>query len=242
MPARSTAFTPAVISALFALLALFAPGTRAADAATEVKQAFEARIGGSVDAVRQAPFPGLYEVRIGDRLVYTDEKAEYIFNGSIVDARTRINLTQERLGQLSAIRFADLPLALAVKTVKGDGKRILATFEDPNCTFCKRLAKELAGLDNITVYTFLLPILSPDSEAKSRAVWCAADRAGAWHDLMLKGTAPAAGNCDTPIEDIKAFARKHRIEGTPTLFLASGERLVGAVPAAQLEKRLAPSN
>jgi thiol:disulfide interchange protein DsbC len=223
---------------LIALIALL-PLPALADGAAAVKQAVESKIGGSVDAVRKTTYLGLYEVLIGDRLVYTDEKADYLFAGSIIDANTRANLTQTRLSQLAAIPFAELPLELAVKTVKGNGKRQLATFEDPNCGYCRRLAKELQELDNVTLYTFLLPILSADSEEKSKAVWCAADRAGAWKALMLMGTAPAAAACETPIDKIMAFARKHRIHGTPTIILANGERLAGAVPLAQLEKHMA---
>lgn len=229
-------FKKLILHALPVLL-IFAGAAHADEA--KVKQAIEAAIGGQADGVRKTGILGLYEVRLGDRLVYTDSKADYIFNGSIIDTRTRTNLTQERLNKLSAIKFTDLPLELAVKTVRGDGKRVIATFEDPNCGYCRKLAKELAGMENVTIYTFMLPILSPDSEEKSKAVWCAADRARAWKDLMVKGTAPAAGTCDTPIDKIMAFARQHRIEGTPTLFLPSGERIVGAVPLAQLEKKLA---
>jgi len=192
-----------------------------------------------VGEVRKTPYLKLYEVQIDDKIVYTDEKAEYIFNGNIIDARTRTNLTQERLGKLSAIAFSDLPLEFAVKTVKGNGNRVLATFEDPNCVYCRKLAKELQGVENATIYTFLLPILSQDSEEKSKAVWCATDRAKAWSELMVKGATPPPGNCETPLKKIMEFAQKHRIQGTPTIFLANGERLAGAIPLAQLEKRMA---
>lgn len=230
---------PRLPAALLAGAALLTPFAHAADDSADVRQKLERRIGGSVDEVRKTPYLGLYEARLGDRLIYTDPAADYIFSGSILDARTRTNLSQERLDKLSAIAFADLPLDLAVKTVRGDGKRVLATFEDPNCGFCRKLAKELEGLDNVTIYTFLLPILSPDSEDKARAVWCARDRAQAWRELMLSGKAPAAASCDTPLGEISAFAQKHRIQATPTLFLSSGERIAGAVPRAQLEQRLA---
>ena len=230
MPAKPIAIT------LAALLTLAAHAAESSDA---VRQAIEPRLGGKVDELRPSPLPGIYEVRLGDRLVYIDGKADYIFNGNLFDARSRVNLTQERLNRMLTIRFAELPLQHAVKTVRGDGSRLLATFEDPNCIHCRKLAGALAGLDNVTIYTFLLPILSPDSEDKARAVWCAGDRAGAWGALMHKGLQPAPGHCEAPIEAVRAFARQHRIEGTPTLFLASGERLVGAVPREQIEKKLA---
>lgn len=219
-------------------LCLLAAGAARADEAA-VRKAFEAWAGAKVDGVRKAGVLGLYEIQIGNELYYTDEKVSAIFDGSIIDTKTRKNLTQERLNKLSAINFADLPLELAVKTVRGDGRRVFATFEDPNCGYCKRLAKEMAGMDNVTIYTFLLPILSPDSATKSRAVWCAADRARAWSDLMVNGVVPAAGTCETPIEKVLALARKYNIRGTPTIFLSNGERIPGAIPVAQLEQKLA---
>lgn len=222
-----------------ALLALLlAAGAAHADEA-KVRQAVETWLGGKVEGVRKTNILGLYEVRVGGDLLYTDEKVSHIFAGSIIDARTRVNLTQERMNKLSAISFADLPLELAVKTVRGDGKRVIATFEDPNCTYCRKLARELQSVNNITVYTFLLPILSKDSADKSRAVWCAADRGKAWNDLMLSGTVPATGNCEAPIEKILALAQKYNIRGTPTIFLANGERIPGAISVAQLEQKLA---
>ncbi len=223
-------------SACLALLLL--AGNALADEA-KVKQAVEAAVGAKPEGVRKTNILGLYEVVVGGEILYTDEKVNYILTGNIIDTKTRQNLTQERLNKLSAIKFADLPLELAVKTVKGDGKRVFATFEDPNCGYCKKLAKELTGINNVTIYTFLLPILSRDSAEKAKAVWCAADRAKAWSDLMVNGTAPAAGTCDAPIEKVLALAQKYNIRGTPTIFLPSGERIPGAIPIAQLEQKLA---
>ncbi len=225
-----------VTSACLALL--LAAGATHADEA-KVKQAIETALGEKTEGVHKTSALGLYEVRIGGEILYTDEKANYLITGNIIDLKTRRNLTQERLNKLSAIKFSDLPLELAVKTVKGDGKRVFATFEDPNCGYCKKLAKEMAGMSNVTIYTFLLPILSQDSAEKSRAVWCAADRAKAWSDLMVNGTVPAAGTCDAPIEKVVALAQKYKIRGTPTIFLPNGERIPGAVPVAQLEQKLA---
>lgn len=220
-----------------ALLLLAVGAAHANEAA--VRKAAEAWLGGKVDAVRKTGLLGLYEVQVGNEIYYTDEKVSLFFDGNIIDTKTRSNLTQERLNKLSAIKFADLPLELAVKTVKGDGRRVFATFEDPNCGYCKKLAKDMAGMNNVTIYTFLLPILSRDSVDKSRAVWCAADRAKAWNDLMVNGAALAAGTCDAPIEKVMALAQKYNIRGTPTIFLSNGERIPGAVPVAQLEQKLA---
>jgi thiol:disulfide interchange protein DsbC len=195
-----------------------------------IKRALEGRPGGGkVDAVTKTPYLGLYEVRMDNMVFYTDEKMNYIFSGDIIDAKSMQNLTQ-------MIRWENLPSNAAVKTVRGNGKRMLAVFSDPNCPFCKRFEKDLAKVDDITIYTFLYPILSEDSHDKSKAVWCSADKSKAWSELMLNGTVPAAAVCDTPIEKNLELGRKYRINGTPTLVFANGQRVPGAISAEQLEK------
>jgi thiol:disulfide interchange protein DsbC len=195
--------------------------------------------GATVQAVRKAGALGLYEVQIGSDIVYTDEKVSYVVLGNIIDVKAKKDLTEERKNKLSSIKFADLPLDLAVKQVKGNGKRVIATFEDPNCGYCKKLAKELQGVTDITIYTFLMPILSPNSQEKSKGIWCADDKAKAWNDWMVGGVEPAAGKCDAAaVGKSLALGQKLGIRGTPTIFFANGERVPGYMPAAQLEQRL----
>ena len=205
-----------------------------------IKRTLEGRLGGiKVDAVAKTPYLGLYEVRLDNEILYTDEKMNYIFSGNIIDGKSMQNLTEKRLRELSGVKWENLPLDAAFKTVRGNGKRLLAVFSDPNCPYCKRFEKDLAKLDDITIYTFLYPILSQDSHEKAKAVWCSADKSKAWSEWMLNATVPTAARCDTPIDKNLAFGQKHRINGTPTLIFASGERVPGAVSAEQLEKLLA---
>lgn len=207
----------------------------------EVKKNIEAWLGKNapqIESVRKAGALGLYEVQIDGDLLYTDEKASYVILGEIVDTKTRRNLTEERKQKLSQIKFSDLPLDLAVKQVKGNGKRVLATFEDPNCSYCRKLAKELQGVSDVTIYTFLYPILSPDSSEKAKNLWCAGDRVKAWNELMVDGKAPASANCDHPTDKVVAVGRKLNIRGTPTMFFADGSRVPGYMPAPMLEKAL----
>jgi thiol:disulfide interchange protein DsbC len=205
-----------------------------------IKRTLETKMGGiKVEAVTKTPYLGLYEVRLDGEILYTDEKMNYIFSGNIIDAKTMQNITEKRLRDLTAIKWENLPLDAAVKTVRGNGKRTLAIFSDPNCPYCKRFEKDLAKVDDITIYTFLYPILSQDSHEKSKAVWCSADKAKAWSELMLNGTVPTAARCDTPIDKNLELGRKYRVTGTPTLVFASGERVPGAITAEQIEKMFA---
>nr|WP_246181458.1 DsbC family protein [Dechloromonas hortensis] len=201
----------------------------------------EAKLGAKVESVAKSGYLGLYEVYADGNIFYTDEKMSAIMVGAqLIDAKTMKNVTDERMKKLTAIKFGDLPLDRAIKQVRGDGKRVLATFEDPNCGYCKRLAKDIAKLENVTVYTFLYPILSEDSVRKSKQIWCAADRAKAWNDWMIEGRAPAAKeDCDTAaIGKNQEFGRKLNITGTPTMFFIDGERVPGAMPLARIEQKL----
>ena len=231
-------------TAAAALLAFFAH-TALAQGETEatIKKTLAPRLGDDVqiDSVVKTPYSGLYEVRIGSDIFYTDEKADYLFLGRIVDSRTFQDHTKARLDTINRIKFADLPFESALKMVRGNGKRVIAVFEDPNCGYCKRFRKTLQDVDNITVYTFMYNILSPDSAVKSRNIWCSSDRVKAWDDWMVNGKAPAAApaNCTAPNDAIFELGRRLKITGTPTIFFTDGSRIPGAVDAKTLESKLA---
>ncbi|MDR0577354.1 MAG: DsbC family protein [Candidatus Accumulibacter sp.] len=221
------------------LLAIVLAQPALADEAS-VKKAVEDKLGGKVGSVTKTGYLGLYEVYVDGQIFYTDENISAILAGSLIDGRTMQNVTAERLQKLSAINFSELPLDLAIKRVRGDGKRVFATFEDPNCGYCKRLAKEMTSLDNVTIYTFLMPILSPDSLEKSNRIWCSANRGKAWTDWMIDGKAPTGkGDCDTSaVRKTVELGQKLKISGTPTLFFTDGTRIPGAVPLAQIQQKL----
>jgi thiol:disulfide interchange protein DsbC len=229
---------------LLSVLALGAVASLAAADEADIRKAMEARLGAKVESVTKSGYLGLYEVFTEGNILYTDEKmTAFIANGQLIEGKGLKNVTEERLRKLTAIKFADLPFERAIKQVRGDGKRVMATFEDPNCGYCKRLAKDLLKLDNVTIYTFLYPILSEDSLKKSRQIWCSADRAKAWNDWMVEGRAPSGrDDCDvSAVAKNQEFGQRLNITGTPTLFFADGERVPGAVPLDKIQQRLAPA-
>ena len=195
-----------------------------------------------LDEVRKTPIAGLYEVRVnGSEVFYVDEQGDYLLQGEMIDVKARRNLTQERVDKLNEVAFDKLPVQDAFKIVRGNGKRKLAVFEDPNCGYCKHFEKDLRNVDNVTVYLFLYPVLGPDSKVKSRNIWCSKDKAKTWTDWMVNEVKPAdaPASCDTAaLERNIAFGRKYNITGTPTLIYTDGSRTPGAVPAAQVEKQL----
>jgi thiol:disulfide interchange protein DsbC len=205
----------------------------------QIRQKVEARLNAKVDSVTRMPF-GLYEVVLGNEVLYVDAAVNYVFAGRVFDARTREDLTQKKRDELLRVDFAALPLEQAVKIVRGNGSRVLVTFEDPNCSYCKKLYRDLRNLRDVTIYTFLYPILSQDSFEKSRNVWCAKDRAAAWDELMGDGKAPpaAAPDCRHPLQQNLALGQKLDVTGTPTIVFTDGSRLPGAVPVERIEERL----
>ena len=199
----------------------------------------EARFGSRPDAAARTPY-GLVEIRFGTDLFYVDEQVSFLLDGVLIDAQTRTNVTAARVEQLTAVAFDELPLHLAIKQVNGNGERRLAVFEDPNCGFCKQLRRTLADLPDVTLYTFVYPILSPDSMQKSRVLLCAADPGQAWDDWMLSGRMPSnADDCDTSaIDQTLLLGRALNVRGTPLTIFADGSRVSGAVPEPQFLERL----
>ena len=200
-----------------------------------------------IDEVSKSPMPGLYEIRVnGTDIFYTDAEGNFLIQGSLFDTRARRNLTEERVEKLSAVNFDSLPTKDAFTIVRGNGKRKLAVFEDPNCGYCKRFERDLQSVDNITIYMFLYPILGADSVEKSKKIWCAKDPGKTWQDLMVRDQ--ALGGAVAPGCDVGAIARnvelgrKHKVNGTPTLIFADGSRVPGAIKSAQVEKYLADAN
>jgi thiol:disulfide interchange protein DsbC len=196
-----------------------------------------------VDEVRRSPVAGLWEVRFDNtEILYSDAAGDFIVvNGSMIDTKTRADLTEQRIEKLLAVDWDKMPLKDAIVIRQGSGARKMAVFVDPNCGYCKRFERDLSGIKDVTVYTFLMPILGPDSAAKSRDIWCAKDAGTAWRKWMLEGVQPskAAASCNTEAIDRNlAFSRAHRVNGTPAVFFADGTRRPGAIPAEQIEAAL----
>jgi thiol:disulfide interchange protein DsbC len=194
-----------------------------------------------IDEITRSAMPGLVEVRMnGFDIVYTDIEGNFLIQGNLIDTRARRNLTEERVEKLTSVDFDSLPLKDAFTVVRGNGKRKVAVFEDPNCGYCKRFERDMQKLDNVTFYMFLYPILGASSTTMSQNIWCSKDRPKAWLDWMVRDVPPASASCDvSALQRNVEFGRKYRITGTPTLIFADGSRVPGAIPAAQVEKFLA---
>ena len=206
----------------------------------QLKTEIQKKLGANakVKSVSPAPVSGLYEVLVGNEIFYTDISGKYLIQGEIIELASGRNITEQRQADLNRIKWSELTPANAIKNVRGNGSRQLAVFSDPNCGYCKRLEKSLQQLDNVTIYTYLIPILSPDSAQKSKQIWCSSDPYKTYIDWMVNGIAPIGkGECSTPLDKNMAFAKTYGITGTPTLFFTDGSRFPGAVQITDIEKK-----
>lgn len=212
----------------------------------QIRKSLEPKLGGAkIEGVEPGPIPGLWEVRVrterGLRLLYTDAAGAYVIDGNIHDVRGNRDLTEERLRKLNAVKFEQLPLDLAVKVQRGNGKRLLAMFSDPYCPACRQFERVLAQVDDITIYVFMFPVIRPENADHSRAVWCSTDRAKAWLELAAAAQpkVPQAGaSCSNPVDKIVDVGHKLGINSTPTLIFANGERMSGGLRAEDLREML----
>ncbi|MBO7554614.1 MAG: DsbC family protein, partial [Neisseriaceae bacterium] len=175
-------------------------------------------------------------------IYYVDENAAYLIDGSIMELKTRKDLTAERLSDLHRVNFADLPLQDAIVEVRGSGKYKVVVFNDIDCPFCRRLEGEFAKMTDLTIYTLLMPVdaLHPEAKRRSTQVWCSKDRTGAWLAVMRENKPiPEVAPCDTPIDRTLQLARKLGFTGTPTLVFPNGKVQAGYAPAAALQEAIA---
>jgi thiol:disulfide interchange protein DsbC len=232
---------------LLAILAAAGPassrtGASGERAAANIAQTLESRFPNiKVLDVRPGPLPSLYEVYTGTEILYTDKTGDYLFSGSLIDTRTKKDLTAEQVDTRNAIDFATLPFDKAIKVVKGSGARKLAIFTDPDCPYCQAFEQELKTVSDVTVYTFLFPLtrIHPNAERHARAIWCSPDRAQAWTVWMQEKKEPEAQPCDAaPIEELSTLGEKLHIAGTPTLYFETGRRVSHGLSSADLEQSL----
>ncbi|MBX3607537.1 MAG: DsbC family protein [Piscinibacter sp.] len=239
-----TSFAPAARLAVLGAAFLLAGAVSAQEATIRKNIAERLPNFPKIDEISKTPIPGVFELRVGTEVYYSDAKGDHVIDGHIIETASRTNLTQARIDKLTQIDFATLPLKDAVVWKQGSGARKLVVFADPNCGFCKRFERDLNGVKDVTVYTFIYPILGGDSPEKAKNIWCAKDRTAAWRNWMLDGVPPprSMGECDTgALERNAELGQKHRINGTPALVFEDGKRVAGAMKADQVEKQLVAS-
>lgn len=180
--------------------------------------------------IAPTPWPGMFEVVLGQQLAYVDASGQYFLFGHLVDMSAQRDLTAERKDRLARIDVSQLPLADALTEVRGNGSRTLVIFSDPDCPYCRKLEADIAPLTDVTIHTFLLPLASLHPQARSKAIatWCATDRIGTWRALMQGKDPFPVAECPHPIDRNVALADRLGITGTPTLIAHDGRILVGA--------------
>lgn len=231
-----------LLSALLCAVAL--PSTAqttpaAAPAYDDVKKLVETNMGFAPETVTRLDM-GIYEVTVGRQILYVDKDVRFVFQGNVFDIKTRENLTQTRHEMLSMVDTSTLPTQLALKFVQGKGERVMHVFSDPKCEGCRRLTQSLDKMENVTIYTYVTPIM--ESEDLAKRILCDKDPAKAWKDWMLDKKEPTGdGKCanDTAAKNLK-LAEQLEITTVPTIFFPDGQRHEGSMNKMQIEGKFAP--
>ena len=207
-----------------------------ADVATVSKNVKQQHPQLKLDNIQATEMKGIYSASMDGQVVYLNEDAQHILAGSMIRLKDQHNLTKDLLIQQNSVDWKKLPLQDAIKSVRGTGKRQIAIFSDPNCPYCKQLEAELKKLDNITIYTFILP-LKAQSVAPSKQVYCEKNPALAWENLITKAQLPTSqSSCANPVERNIVLAHRLGVNGTPAIIFSNGFKVMGAYPAAQIEQ------
>lgn len=241
MTIKQTLIAALVAAASAAAVAQVRPASQQDEGAPEIAEKFRAMYPNTrFTGVRKSKISGLYEVVMGDNVAYTDESGRYFVFGHLFDMQEQVDITAQRQTAAKKTEFPSQFLANAIKTVKGDGSRVVAVFSDPDCPYCKKLEGELAKIDNVTVYTFMYPLeqLHPEAKTKSISVWCSGNRQAAWQQTVLTGAPPKLAACNNPINDNLVLGSRLGVTGTPTLISMDGRLMPGAAPAEKLEQWL----
>ena len=209
--------------------------------------------GPPIDEITKTPMPGLYELRVGADIIYSDDQANYLIypsrdvgdgrlpDGHLLDARNKTDLTDQRLTRILEKEVPKLPFGDALVFKQGNGSRRMVVFEDPNCHYCKDAERNFMQLKDVTIYTFLIPILGDDSVAKARTIWCSKNNAQAWRTWMVEGVMPQRpmGRCDLAVLDRNLdLAARHHLNYTPAIIFDDGSRFAGTADVERLGKRL----
>ena len=189
-----------------------------------------------IENIQATEMKGIYSGSMDGQVVYVGEDTQHILIGSMFRLSDQKNLTKDLMLKQNSIDWKKLPLQDAVKTVRGNGKRQIAVFSDPNCPYCKQLETELSKLNDVTIYTFIYPIKT-QSIAVSKQVFCEKDPALAWSNLIAKGIQPSSKKtCANPIERNLSLGKSLALNGTPAIIFSNGFKVMGAYPAKEIEK------
>ena len=238
----------ALIGALMTFSCIASAGEPDIEMMTKMKKLYPAT---TFTGITKSPIAGLWEVQMGEQLAYTDASGQYLFLGSVIDLKTQRELTPPRKAEVAPtgsapvqpkVAFPSNFLSNAIKTVRGDGSRVVAVFSDPMCPHCISMEREMAKLQNVTIYTFLYPIVAEASKVKSVSIWCSGNREKSWQDAMQANKSPKLAHCANPINDNLVLGSRLGIQATPALVAADGRLFVGATSMANVDKWLMASS
>ena len=199
--------------------------------------------------INNSPVGGLWELTVSVKgrkgLAYIDFAKKHIMTGSIIEVKSKENVTDRRLYDITKIEQASIPLKDAIAIGNPDAKMRVIVFSDPECPYCRKLHHELkqvvAEHDDVVFFIKMLPLkIHPQAYKKAQAILC--DKSVKTLDRAFDGLGLSEPTCaSTELDESIALAERLGITGTPTLVLPDGGILGGFKPADELYKLIQAS-
>jgi thiol:disulfide interchange protein DsbC len=191
-----------------------------------------------LEDVRMTPVNGIYEITRGSEISYTTSDGRYVILGDMVDIDADQNLSENRRRTIRQRLIDTVPESEMLVFSPKNPKYTITVFTDIDCGYCRRLHSQIAEYNRlgIRVRYLFYPRTGPDTDSwhKAESVWCAPNRLDAL-TRAKNGEEIKSPKCPTDI--VKRdweLGHKLAVEGTPAIFLASGEMLPGYAPPTTL--------
>lgn len=226
--------------ALFSLVPFAHAAEPAAD--TAARNALHALVPqAKIDVIEAAPLPGYRQVIVGGQLVYVSDDGKYLLQGSMLDTKTKRDLTAARLAVKNKDMVDAVPLSKRIVFAPAKPKYKVTVFTDIDCGYCRKLHSQIAEYNKLGIevdYLFFprTGIGSPSYD-KAVSVWCAKDRNAAFTSAK-SGVDPKPLKCDNPVAEEFTLGTQVGVDGTPTIFASDGTKVGGYLAPEQLLERL----
>lgn len=198
-----------------------------------------------LEQLKPAPVKGFYEVSHGTEVYYISKDGAYILSGSIIDLRSRENITEKSRARLRLDILKAVPESNMIVYTPSRTRRTITVFTDVDCPYCAKFHEEVPDLvkAGIRIRYLMFPRngLNTETYKKSVSVWCAKDRRKAI-TIAKAGGRLKPGTCSNPVADNFRLAEKMGVRGTPTLIFDNGRMVSGYVPINDLLPMLGLSN
>jgi len=190
-----------------------------------------------VTSLKAVDDTGFYEAVINGQILYFSKDGRYVIQGDMVSLDSRINLTEQRRVSLRKDALAKLDEKDMIIFGPQKAKYTITVFTDIDCCYCRKMHAEMEKYNDLGIRVRYLSFPRGGIGSKSYDdavnVWCAADRQKAMTKAKQGQEIPTK-TCANPVKAEFELGQQLGVQGTPSIFLESGQNLPGYLPPEKL--------